>query len=169
MDGQLLTDCETEGSVKDEMRRLMQSHSGTSNEQFARVLYDYLKRKYDDREWLAIVYDGVTGFQNHIVSTDHYVFRQGGKNAAVWSIKIDHRPLQPHSRAFLDNTHLPKADARDIKNRLTNELKDQGLSNDYKVAAVIRHGQGLKGTYDGTRVFWLNFHHTKFTYIVIAT
>ena len=65
------------------MSDLMTRNSGMGNEQFLSTLHEYLADRYDTKWWFAIVYDPISGFDNHcLIGEFHVVFRVGNKNAA---------------------------------------------------------------------------------------
>ena len=61
-----------------------QTHSGKSNYDLAYHLMTFLRNKYSSIQWVAVVYDEVTGWEAHTVKGTYYHhFRHYGHNIVV--------------------------------------------------------------------------------------
>lgn len=112
---------ENESNVLVEMADIMKQNVYSSTEQVVKIMYDYLTDKYDTKWWFVIVYDALSGFENHCLHESfRVVFRVGYKNAASisypksrnWTIEVStHEQL---NRFPCDNY----SNAQDIVNDL---------------------------------------------------
>ena len=58
-------ECQKEEQIPDELRNLLTKHKNLDNKQAAKEINNYLYEKYDQKDWLVLVYNGVSGFNNH--------------------------------------------------------------------------------------------------------
>ena len=66
-----------------------QTHSGKSHYDLADYLMTFLKDKYGAVYWVVVVYDDVSGYQEHTVKgTNFHLFRHYGHNIVVGHVKL---------------------------------------------------------------------------------
>ena len=58
-------ECQKEEQIPDELRNLLTKHKNLDNKQAAKEINNYLYEKYDQKDWLVLVYNAVSGFNNH--------------------------------------------------------------------------------------------------------
>ena len=58
-------ECQKEEQIPDELRNLLTKHKNLDNKQAAKEINNYLYEKYDQKDWLVLVYNGVSGFDYH--------------------------------------------------------------------------------------------------------
>ncbi|KAK3106062.1 hypothetical protein FSP39_011801, partial [Pinctada imbricata] len=94
---------EIDRSVKSKYRKQAESdavkemaeYKDMSNAALAEKVYSLLNDKYDWRVWFVVVYDGITGSENHWIwyCGGFFKFRHHGKNMVVASNDKDVLPL----------------------------------------------------------------------------
>ena len=82
--------CRSESNVPEDMRNIMKNNGNLNNEEMGDEIYKFLTEKYTTRKWLVMVYDEVSGFENHCLHNKfHTVFRESGRNAAAHSSDLN--------------------------------------------------------------------------------
>ena len=76
------------GQMKREIPKKLEDWQGDSHSDFAKKLYDFLKGKYDWREFHVIAYNELHGGTHHWVKfcAGHHSFRQYGRNLVIASV-----------------------------------------------------------------------------------
>ena len=66
-------ECQKEDQIPDELRNLLTKHNKLDNRKTAKEINNYLYEKYDQKDWLVLVYNGFSGFNNHkILGNFHF-------------------------------------------------------------------------------------------------
>ena len=65
---EIFHECQKEDRIPDELRNLLSKHKNLNNAETAKKINNYLYEKYDRKDWLTLVYNGVSGFNNHILN-----------------------------------------------------------------------------------------------------
>ena len=141
---------EDESNVENEMSDLMSWNSGSNTEQVVNMMYEYLADRYDSKWWFVIVYDPLSGFDNHCLIGDfHVVFRVGNKNAASLSYpKSQLWNFDPLTRQELDSFPC------DNYNNAQNMAENLPTTTN---RAAIKRLSGLFGmTDDAIELYWNN-------------
>ena len=155
-------ECEREDNVEAEMTNIMQQNSGQGNDEVLQILFQFLTDRYDTKKWFVIVYNALSGFQNHCVSGYfHYVFRQGNKNAVATSFPAGQEyRFEQYQWDFLNTFPCDNYNnAETAKKAITEHLPTAGV-------AAIKRYSGLWGQYNNQfDVSWRNCR--DLTFIVI--
>lgn len=80
----------SEDQVTSVMKRILEedSNSLNDNQEKARMIQNYLSRRWNEKRWFVYVYEGVKGFNKHTFDSRLYhVFRVTGKNVIAKSYK----------------------------------------------------------------------------------
>lgn len=64
----VLVECQKEDRVPEELRHLLTESKSLSNSDTVNKIKAFLEDKYDQKHWLVIVYDAVSGFDKHYLS-----------------------------------------------------------------------------------------------------
>ena len=64
----IFTECQSEIRVPEELRQLLTEKNNRNNEVAASEILDYFYEKYDQKSWIIVVYDDVSGFDKHTLS-----------------------------------------------------------------------------------------------------
>ena len=62
---EIFYECQREEHIPEELRNLLIKYKNLNNEQAAKEINNYLYEKYDQKDWLVLVYNAVSGFNNH--------------------------------------------------------------------------------------------------------
>jgi hypothetical protein len=123
-------ECEREDNVEDEMTNIMQQNSGQGNDEVLKTLIQFLADRYDTKYWFVIVYDALSGYNNHCVSGFfHSVFRQGNKNAVATSFPAGQEyRFEQYQWDFLNNFPCDSYyDAETAWNDITEHVPNAGM------------------------------------------
>ena len=70
---EIFYECQKEDQIPDELGNLLSKYKKLNNEETAKEINKYLYEKYDQKDWLVLVYNGVSGFDNHkLVGKFHF-------------------------------------------------------------------------------------------------
>jgi hypothetical protein len=64
----IFIECQSEERIPGELRHLLTENKGQSHQDAANEIQKYLFDKYDQKNWLVLVYDAVIGFDRHTLS-----------------------------------------------------------------------------------------------------
>ena len=89
------------GQMKMEIPQKLEEWQGKSHSDFAKLLYDFLKGKYDWRDFHVIAYNELHGGTHHWVKfcSGHHSFREYGRNLVIASV---------HNRTYSIDTEYAK-------------------------------------------------------------
>ena len=62
---EIFYECQKEDQIPDELGNLLSKYKKLNNEETAKEINKYLYEKYDQKDWLVLVYNGVSGFDYH--------------------------------------------------------------------------------------------------------
>ena len=147
--------CRNEDGVVGEMSDIMTKYSNLDNGQVLHAMFDFLADKYDTKLWFVMVYNAISGYDNHAIDgNDHCVFRAGGKNAVSFSIK----PPAARFDAQTDLT-LSNFQGNHYSNALDaiNALGSQSVNGQL---AAVKVNKGLVGqNHAEIDLYWTNYDH----------
>jgi len=116
-------------------------NQGKSNAEFGRFLYNYLVDKFDERDWLVVTYDPVSGSDNHWVSYygGYHRFRTHGRNLVVASVNDKTAKLDKTStKALLNCVYTLKCCAKDIyRAQMPNIYPAQGIIKSFADVHIV--------------------------------
>ena len=144
------------------MRSIVTNNANLNNGDMVVKINDYLKDKYSSRFWFVMVYNDVSGFDNHCFSGRmHSLFRESGKNVVSYSTQfntagdgatkfINHQ-VDKLDHYFFDESKAGKwydflVEAKTHPTDVGLDLEMQKLENAIEFAGVKR-GNGLEATW----------------------
>ncbi|XP_076359737.1 uncharacterized protein LOC143252049 [Tachypleus tridentatus] len=123
-----------------DMEKVMREKEAGSNRDVVVALLDLLGDKFDWLYWMIVVYDPVSGFENHVVGGSSYVhqFRIANKNAIAMNRPRDSVGSLDHShiRSLMKLPNRPQRNAHNIYDMLRNF----GVPGEIH---VVRRGNGI--------------------------
>ena len=85
---EVIKEQEDESNVENEMANYMDGHSGSSNSLLSENLQNMLADRYDTKWWVIVVYDHITGHENHYYEGQwHFTANHGKRNALSTSYR----------------------------------------------------------------------------------
>ena len=74
---------------RQDMRHVLEDSKLLTNIGTADALFEFLTNKYPTKNWFALVYNDVTGYDYHTINFPIFTFRLEGKNAVITSRPTD--------------------------------------------------------------------------------
>ena len=150
---------EARTNMESDLLRIVGESGGQSNHDTANKLLDAMMEKYDWKMFACLVYDELTGWDNHCISGYYvHVFRQSGKCAVVFHAKKE--PFRNEHRiecvkGIIDHSlaDYNRFGARSVAESIKHELDFENIAW-WGVACIKRYVDLWKQSCLGSRVVW---------------